>query len=223
MLNHKKEYINLVHNNVKNNCLQYLLYRISIPVCFLFKKFGITPNQITFFSFFFCVTSSYFLIKGLIFYFIIFWYLSHFLDYCDGTLARITNNKTKILLRLDHFVDLIKLQVTMVSLCFFYKNNFIWLLFSIFNLFFWLGEYLNENYKSKPSPTNSHKKTRRFSSKFLQNIYNIVFTFNGHSLLLIGLTIINSGAFISVLIYYCFLSLKRSYTPLIYLSSNFRK
>lgn len=220
---YRKEYNDYFNDNVKNNCLQYLIYRLSIPVCFLLNWFGITPNQITFFSFFFCVISSYFLINGFVIDFLIFWYLSHFLDYCDGTLARITNNKTKILLRLDHFIDLIKLQVTMVSLCFIYKSDNVWLLFSIFNLFFWLGEYLIENYKTKPSIAKKHIKASRFGSKTIQNLYNVFFTFDGHSLLLIGIATINHSAFTFVLIYYCFLLLKRSYTPIIYLSRNFRK
>ena len=72
--------------------------------------------------------------------FLICWYISHFLDYCDG-MARITNNRTKILLRVDHISDLIKLQITLICLCVYHGNHKVWLYFSMFNIIYWIVKF----------------------------------------------------------------------------------
>jgi len=208
---------------VKFNFLQHILYKISYPFAFIFSSLGLTPNNITCLSFFLCVFSGFFIIKNDHEFFLICWYFSHFLDYCDGTLARMTNNTTKILLRVDHLSDLIKLQITLISLSIYYSNIGVWICLSIFNIIFWISEVLSEQYKFESKSSNKIPNNSKFKSKVLKNIYNIFFSFDGHSLFLIGLTIINSKVFIIILIYYSFLLLKRTYTPLIYLSRNFRK
>lgn len=208
---------------MKFNILQHILYKTSYPFSFIFSFLGLTPNNITCLSFFLCVFSGFFIIKNDHELFLICWYLSHFLDYCDGTLARITNNTTKILLRVDHLSDLIKLQITLISLSIYYSNIGVWICFSVFNIIFWISEVLIEQYKFESKTNNKTPNNSKFKSKVLKNIYNIFFTFDGHSLFLIGLTIINSKVFIIILTYYTLLLLKRSYTPLIYLSRNLRK
>lgn len=208
---------------MKFNFLQHILYKISYPFSLVFSSLGLTPNTITCLSFFLCFFSGFFIIKNYHELFLICWYLSHFLDYCDGTLARITNNTTKILLRVDHLSDLIKLQITLISLSIYYSNIGVWICFSVFNIIFWISEILSEQYKFESKTNNKTPINSKFKSKVLKNIYNIFFTFDGHSLFLIGLTIINSEVFIITLTYYSLLLLKRSYTPLTYLSRNFRK
>jgi len=210
-------------DNVKDNILQHILYKISYPFSLIFSYLGLTPNNITCLSFFLCVFSGFFIIKNDHELFLICWYLSHFLDYCDGTLARITNNTTKILLRVDHLSDLIKLQITLISFSIYYSNIGVWICFSVFNIIFWISEVLSVQYKLESKVSNKTTNNSKFKSKVLKNIYNIFFTFDGHSLLLIGLTVINSKVFIIILIYYSFLLLKRTYTPLTYLSRNLRK
>lgn len=215
-----KKYIN---ENVKFNFLQHILYKISYPFSLIFSSLGLTPNNITWLSFFLCAFSGFFLIKNDHELFLICWYLSHFLDYCDGTLARITNNTTKILLRVDHLSDLIKLQTTLIFLSIYYNNIGVWICFAVFNTIFWISEILSEQYKFESKANNKTPINSKFKSKVLKNIYNIFFTFDGHSLFLMGLTIINSEVFIITLTYYSLLLLKRSYTPLKYLSRNYRK
>ena len=150
-------------------------------------------------------------------------YLSHFLDYVDGTLARITNNKTKILLRVDHLTDLIKIQITLICFCLYYDSILVWLCFSTFNIIFLFCELLSQQYsfilKSDKDKTDKPKPTY----KILRNIYNVFFTFNGHSLFLLGIAMINSSLFMGLLIYYCVLLLKGLFTPTFYLSNNFRE
>ena len=212
-----------INVNVKFNYLQHILYKISYPFSLIFSFLGLSPNNITCLSFFLCVFSGFFLLKNYHELFLIFWYLSHFLDYCDGTLARITNNTTKILLRIDHLSDLIKLQITLIFLSIYYGNIEVWICFSVFNIIFWISEILSEQYKFQSKANNKTPINSKFKSKVLKNIYNIFFTFDGHSLFLMGLTIINSEVFIMTLTYYSLLLLKRTYTPLTYLLRNFRK
>ena len=214
---------NFLNENVNHNFLQFIIYKTAIPIAIIFKRFGFTPNGVTFLSFFLCLVSSYFLLCEQIIFFLVLWYSSHFLDYVDGTLARMTNNKTKILLRIDHMSDLIKIHITLISICIHYNNIGVWISFSLFNLIFWCGELLSQQY-SQNLKSNTDKPYRPiFLNKILKNFYFIFFTFNGHSLFLLGIAIINSSFFIGLLVYFSLLTLKRLYSPIIYLSTNFRK
>lgn len=80
----------------------YLLADIALP---LFKKCRMTPNQITVLSFVCGLLGSFFLFRGIISIFIVFLYISYWLDCVDGQFARRYGPYTKFGDRLDHFTD----------------------------------------------------------------------------------------------------------------------
>lgn len=209
--------------NENDNFLQFIIYKTAIPIAIIFNLLGLTPNVITFISFFLCLVSNYFLLNEQIIFFLVFWYLSHFLDYVDGTLARMTNNKTKILLRIDHMSDVIKINITLICICIYYNSIGVWISFSLFNLTFWFYELLSQQYSQNLKSILDKPYRPKFSNKILRNLYVIFFTFNGHSLFLLGIAIINSSFFISLLVYFSLLTLKGLYSPVVYLSTNYRK
>ena len=116
-----------LNENVKDNILKLFLYKTAFPFALMFRSLKFTPNNVTLLSFLICLVSNLFLLNGHSELFLVFWYLSHFLDYVDGTLARITDNKTKILLRVDHLSDLIKIESFTLTkgLCFLFLSIFV--------------------------------------------------------------------------------------------------
>ena len=215
-----------LNENVKDNILQLFLYKTAFPFALMFRSLKFTPNNVTLLSFLICLVSNLFLLNGHSELFLVFWYLSHFLDYVDGTLARITDNKTKILLRVDHLSDLIKIQTTIICFCIHYNSLFVWLIFSTFNIIFWFSELLSQQhlYILKSHIDKPVKRVKpMLSNKILRNIYVVFFTFNGHSLFLLGIGLINPSLFMGLLIYYGVLLLKRLYLPIFYLTTNLRE
>ena len=215
-----------LNKNVKDNILQLIIYKTAFPFALMFKSLKFTPNNVTLLSFILCVISNFLLLNGQLKLFLVLWYLSHFMDYVDGTLARLTDNKTKILLRVDHLSDLIKIQTTIICFCIHYNSFFVWLIFSTFNIIFWFSELLSQQHsyilKSQIDKPVKHVKPM-LSNKILRNIYVVFFTFNGHSLFLLGIGLINSSLFMGILIYYGVLLLKRLYLPIFYLTTNLRE
>lgn len=221
-----KSFTAFLNKNVKDNILQLIIYKTAFPFALMFKLLKFTPNNVTLLSFILCVISNFFLLNGQLKLFLVFWYLSHFMDYVDGTLARLTDNKTKILLRVDHLSDLIKIQTTIICFCIHYNSFFVWLIFSTFNIIFWFSELLSQQHsyilKSHIDKPVKHVKPM-LSNKILRNIYVVFFTFNGHSLFLLGIGLINPSLFMGLLIYYGVLLLKRLYSPIFYLTTNLRE
>ena len=214
----------VLSKSIKDNIVQIVLYRLAFIVAHLFKFLKITPNQITFVSFLLCIISCYFLNNNKVDLFLIFWYVSHFLDYCDGTLARLTGRTTKTLLRLDHFIDLIRITITFLFISLFYKSDIVWVLSIVFLSSFFLSQILSLEYSAKK---NDHLKFSDHininkSNMYFKHFYNVFFTFNGHSLFTIGLVLLNEKCAIIFFSYFIFLNLKNSYGPMNYLLKNNR-
>ena len=208
----------------KYNFIQLFTYRCAYFVSLSFKYLKITPNQITLASLILNFISCYFLLFNKIYYFLILWYVSHFLDYCDGTLARITNNKTKILLRLDHYSDLIKMSITFLSVALFYSTMTIWIFNTFFILIFFLSQILSIDYSTRLKFKSLKKPIQIFEKQvILKNIYNIFFTFDGHTLFLVGFMTLSENFAIIIYSYLILLSLKSCFTPLKYLINNYRE
>lgn len=208
-----------------DNFLQFLLYQSTTPIVSFFRFLKITPNKVTFLSVFTNIVAVYFLIQKNIPLFIVLWYVSHYLDYCDGSLARLTGNTTKILLRVDHYSDLVKIFITFIALSYFYANSFFWLVNSIF--IFLLLFYNIFSLEVSKSLNIDNKIIESMGSKrqwhpLIKNLYNIFFTFNGHSLLLVGCVSLDLKWGFIIVSYYILLIAKSIYSPFIYLVTNYR-
>ena len=216
---------NIVNQSVKDNIVQFVLYSLAFVVVHIFKFFKITPNQISFTSFILCVISCYFLYINQITIFLIIWYISHFLDYCDGTLARLTGNTTKSLLRVDHFLDLIRIIITFLFISLFLNSITFWILTTVFLSTFFLNQILSLEYSANKEVNSNFKNIISINKKnvFFKHFYNIFFTMNGHTLFILGFIFINDFFAISIFCYLIFLNLKNLFSPLIFLIKTKRK
>jgi len=210
--------------NTENNFLQHFLYKLALPMVFLFRFLKITPNQVTFLSVLINLISSYFLVYGNLKMFLLLWYTSHFLDYCDGSLARLTGNTTKVLFRIDHYSDLLKIFSTIIAVCCFYVNPNVWLAGFIFIFLFMMYNIISLD-ASNFNKANKGSLILDFKNKsplFFRHLYNIIFTLNGHTLFLFGFLVLNVEWAMGVLFYLILIIIKSIYSPLLFLLKNYR-
>ena len=214
-----------VDNLVKGNIIQFFLYRLAFVIAHFFKFLKITPNQISFSSFFLFLVSCYFLYNNQLTLFLVLWYISHFLDYCDGTLARLTGKTTKILLRTDHFLDLIRMIITFLFIAIYYKSDYIYILTYLFITTFFLQQVLSLEYDAKKTSNLKfiHNIKVKRTNIIFKHFYNVFFVLGGHTLYIIGLIFINEKSAMIILLYMTLLNVKNFYHPLNFLINNKRK
>ena len=112
---------------VKNNIVVSLIGRFSYPFSFIFSKIGVTPNQITTLSIILAIASAISLaISDNWQLFIWLWSISLLLDFCDGTLARMTSQTRKTAFRYDHTSDLFKIFVIILGVSIKYDDIVLW-------------------------------------------------------------------------------------------------
>jgi len=112
----------------------YGLADLALPA---FKRWGMTPNRITLLSFLLGLLSSFCLIEGMLFLFVIFLYASYWLDCADGQFARRYGPYTAFGDKLDHYTDWVSFSVLIfvflskyhMSMNFFYYSSWIIFLF----------------------------------------------------------------------------------------------
>ena len=193
------QYIN--KNAIENNTIMKLLYYFTYPASYFFAKKNISPNTISIFSLIFAIISNIFFIFNfnLIFYF--FWVLSLLLDFCDGTVSRILNKKSKLNFNIDHYFDLIKIFLILLVTVNKYKFNIYIYIFTFSFLFFLLFiELLNNDIdKLNASIVSINKLTKK--NKNIKIIYTIFFSFNAHTLFLFILFSFNERTTLILLIY----------------------
>ena len=109
------QYANLAA--IKGNVVQLYLYKSAYPLSCLFVKMNIKPNTITCMSIISAILSFIALISiNMELYFMIFWFFSIHLDYCDGTVARMTDNIRKSSFRFDHMSDILKIGLIILGI-----------------------------------------------------------------------------------------------------------
>jgi len=113
------------------NVIQLLMYRIAYPFAVLLNKLHLSPNQITTLSLTFSMLAFVALVadEGWV-WFSICWGVSVLLDFCDGTVARMTNRISKPAFRYDHMSDLFKLFLMFLGTGLRYDTNLVWLVSS---------------------------------------------------------------------------------------------
>jgi len=186
---------------VKGNIVQLFLYAIASPLSILFVKLNITPNKITIASTVFAILAFIALIidDGYI-YFCIFWIISMHLDFCDGTVARMSGNINKTAFRFDHISDMFKIGLVLLGAGIHYNTFIIWILsvIAIFSFLYAmilnheLGSYSKmANVVNKVNCLNSsvqHSKENSLKSLvkksvIIRNLYTFFATLNGHTLI----------------------------------------
>ena len=111
----------------KENPISFTIYVIAYPFALLCSKLGVSPNYVTYVSLSAAVAAGFAICNGHIATYAIFFTASYYLDYVDGTLARLTGNIGKTALRLDHTFDLVKIGVLLVSTAIYYDSLSYWI------------------------------------------------------------------------------------------------
>lgn len=219
----------------KNNIIIYLLGRLTYPVSVLLARIGLSPNQITTLSIIFAFLSSLALIfdRGWSL-FILFWTISLILDFCDGTVARMTGRIRKSAFRYDHTSDLFKIFVVILGVAIRFNDEWVWVT-ALSSIFFFMYYILLNSDATTSSQVISLVKNMRNEIKgdlgysdyreltlkekiksYMQdgiikdvfyNLYTIVFSINGHTLLLFLFFVFGKDIVISVFLYLTILSL----------------
>ena len=192
------------HRNV--NFVQIVMYRIAYPFAVMLNKLHLSPNQITTASLLFAILAFVALVfdNGWV-WFSIFWGLSVLLDVCDGTVARMANKVSKSAFRYDHMSDLFKVSLIVLGIGIRYDNSLIWILaFSACFTFLYadavnreLGiarsRQVSDGKESPPKSATRRRDKYPFVAwvvkydllvKLYKNIFAVLFTINGHTLLL---------------------------------------
>lgn len=216
-----------VSEHGKNNIIIYLLGRFTYPLSLIFVKLRVTPNQITTCSTVLALGAAFALALDVPWgFFVSLWFLSAVLDFCDGTVARITDQVRRSSFRYDHTSDLFKIFLIVLGVAIKYDFLYLWVISSLFIFFFMYYQLLNHDCDFASKMANMHladvetknessKEVRDLSLKkrlkihlkdsywlkILMGLYAIFFTINGHSLLLFLLFPLGLNTTLYILIY----------------------
>jgi hypothetical protein len=139
-----KKYVNQVA--IENNIAQEILYRCAFFPSIVFANLGISANTITTLS----LILSFSAFSGIVFLrswpiFCVSWILALYLDYCDGTVARITKSTSIFAFRYDHISDIFKIGLVFVGIAIYYEDSFIWILCFCVTFFYQFSEILHHD------------------------------------------------------------------------------
>ena len=191
---------------VANNFLLLLMYRLAYPFALVLGKHNYSPNVITTQSLLFSLLAFVALVfdEGWIL-FSIFWGVAVLMDFCDGTVARMTEKVSKIAFRYDHMSDLFKVSLIILGVGIRYNDPLIWALSVSACFAFMYGDALNrelgiarrrqaEGEMKSPSEPSLRRRDRyrlvgwaikyEFLYKIYKSIISVLLTVNGHTLLL---------------------------------------
>lgn len=112
---------------IGSNLLLLAMYRFAYPFALLLGWLRLSPNVITTLSLLCALVSALSLVfeSGAVF-FAVFWGFAVLLDFCDGTVARMTGTVREIAFRYDHFSDLIKIFFVILGVGYRYNGQLIW-------------------------------------------------------------------------------------------------
>lgn len=199
------------HKAIGGNTLLWIMYRFAYPFSIVLNRLGLSPNQITTLSTISAILAGAFLILGLHkVWFLAFWSGSILLDFCDGSVARMSGNKSKTAFRYDHMSDIFKIFVIMLAAGVHYDSLLMWLSSMSASFFFMYFMLLNHEFssatkllkqkinepdvrqvknldiQSKGGMFKLVKSTisNGFILKLLRSVYIALVTINGHTLLI---------------------------------------
>jgi phosphatidylglycerophosphate synthase len=196
---------------VSNNRLLLLMYRFAYPFARLLNKLNVSPDVITSLS----LASAIFAFGSLVenagsAWFCTFWGLTVLLDFCDGTVARMSNRIATRAFRYDHMSDIFKIFLVVLGAAIHFDERVIWVMSATFVFAYLYSEVLSHDLKHaverKPvavevpvADNSARTREVRLRERFpllgfvvtkmpvvyglIQLVYVAVTTFNGHTLL----------------------------------------
>ena len=205
---------------LKNNLFLYIMYGLSYPVAYFLNQLKISPNNITTLSIVVTVVGCLLLATGHVMVYLVFWAIAVVLDFCDGTVARMSNMVSKSAFRYDHMSDLLKISAIFLCVAIYYSETYIWILCfcAVFSYLFYtvISHDLNHHQKalksqSRESESEAKAESSGLKGKLKQNTlvyrvlaqcYSIFATINGHTLLLFFLLPLDENLAMVILIYF---------------------
>ena len=184
-----------------------VLYRISFPLSFFLNYINIKPNTISFISLLFCFFSLFFIINHNSLLFTFFWIMSILLDFCDGTVARLSNIKSNFRFNIDHYLDLLKISLVILFFSIDFNDKLIWLISFLFILLLFFNEIIISDLTNN-STINLITELKPKNNIYIKSLYTILFTFNAHTLFIFIIMILKPIFAKFILLYLVFLLLK---------------
>lgn len=217
------------HSAIQGNFIVLWMYRFSYPLAVIFTKLKLTPNQITTLSLIFSIVacvSLVFLESNMVFAAL--WGISVILDLCDGTVARMNNNKSTSAFRYDHMSDLFKIYILTLSISLHFMDTTVWVMAVSASCLYLYNMVLTHDilkYKSKPNEKinsdkdlNNRRLRHRYSFvawlvkfrlviSFYKAFHSILLTVSAHTYLLFCLMPYNVTFTLSMLSYLALISI----------------
>tara|TARA_B100000029_G_C17581100_1_gene959693 strand:+ start:1213 stop:1980 length:768 start_codon:yes stop_codon:yes gene_type:complete len=133
------------------------------PIFFILK---IKPNSITALNFFIALTSIILILIGDVIYFyfgIVLYFVFRVLDFCDGNIARVTNNTSFYGRFIDASLDIFYESILVLSIGYFsykiFANEYFFFMGIVASIFAIYGSCIMDKYSSLVRWSNSENKT----------------------------------------------------------------
>lgn len=221
------------HGAVVGNVMLLLMYRFAYPFAVLLNKLGLSPNQITSCSLGFSIAAFLSLVFdegwGL---FAIFWAGSVLFDFCDGTVARMTNRVSKSAFRYDHMSDIFKINLVIFGVGIRNDVALYWVLCCIFMFCYTYSELVDHDLNTALARTGKKnssgqteiqperreqrqdksgfagllKKKFPLGIRIFNNLYTMIIGFNGHTLLVFFALPLGGRVTVTALLYLIFIT-----------------
>lgn len=190
----------------EENFVTFILYYLSVPTFLLLKKLKVRADTISYLSFsvtFFGCLSLVNFDKNI---FIILTIIGLLLDFNDGQIARTTNTVRTHRLPLDHFLDIIKIGMILITLTFYFNQKFLFLITYIFLILFYVYIILiRENRLNTNIELNSKFNLNSISSGKVRGLISIFVLFEAQFYLALIFTVIDIQLFLLWIIWTTFI------------------
>lgn len=182
------------HGAIGSNLLLLAMYRLAYPFARAFNALGLTPNFLTVLS---CVAAvaaaAALVLHPGAWLFAVLWGTSLLLDFCDGTVARMSGRISRNAFRFDHMSDLAKVSIIIVATGWRHQETASWLLASAAMFAFLYYAVISQELKAvrlqlpaaaagEPAATDQGFQGRLPFP--LRVTYAALVTINGHTLLI---------------------------------------
>lgn len=198
---------------IANNLLLLVMYRLAYPFAVLLNRLRISPDQITTLSLLSAIAAfSALVLHASAAWFFLFWGLAVLLDFCDGTVARMSSRIATRAFRYDHMSDIFKMCLVVVGVAIRFDEPCLWALCSTFLFVHLYSEIVSHDLKyalerarvAAAAPVHAEGEAEVYTAPrlreripairflvtrlpfvyiLLQQTYVATTTFNGHTLL----------------------------------------
>lgn len=202
------------HAAIGHNILLLAMYRLAYPFAVLLNAARLSPNQITVLSCLSAIGAAAALVLAADTWpFAVLWGVSLLLDFCDGTVARMSSRVSTNAFRFDHMSDLAKVSLVVVAAAARYQTLSMWIVSSaaMFGFLYYaaisqeLKTVMVQSRATPDSPAGGGFQGRL--PPLVRVIYTAVATINGHTLLVFFALPLGPGAASMALMYLAAVSL----------------